>query len=133
MSVSRVRENLMHGLTGGGWKRSVGHGRSESCPGETPGRGAKTYRRATPPRQPPTLLRFGNSTARFEKIRNYARMRLALFISKRHRRSRGFGWSACTYQSPNQLGLITLSGIVVPPRPFRDWRARPNAGGERRR
>jgi RNA-directed DNA polymerase len=78
-------------------------------------------------------FRFGNSTARFEKIRNYARMRLALFISKRHRRSRGFGWSVVTYQSPNQLGLVTLSGIVVDPRPFRDWRARPNAGGERRR
>ena len=34
-------------------------------------------------------FRFGNSAARFEKIRNYARMRMALFISKRHRRSRG--------------------------------------------
>ena len=60
-------------------------------------------------------------------------MRLALFISKRHRRSRAFGWSVVTYQSPNQLGLITLSGIVVDPRPFRDWRGKPNAGGERRR
>jgi len=79
------------------------------------------------------FFRFGNSTARFEKIRNYARMRLALFLSKRHRRSLAFGWSVITYQSPNQLGLITLSGIVVDPRPFRDWRARPNAGGERRR
>jgi RNA-directed DNA polymerase len=78
-------------------------------------------------------FRFGNSAARFCKIRNYARMRLALFISKRHRRRRGFGWSVVTYQSPNQLGLVTLSGIVVDPRPFRDWRARPNAGGERRR
>jgi RNA-directed DNA polymerase len=78
-------------------------------------------------------FRFGNSAARFCKIRNYARMRLAQFISKRHRRSRGFGWSVVTYQSPNQLGLVTLSGIVVDPRPFRDWRARPNAGGERRR
>jgi RNA-directed DNA polymerase len=78
-------------------------------------------------------FRFGNSAARFEKIRSYARMRLALFIAKRHRRSRAFGWSVVTYQSPNQLGLITLSGIVVDPRPFRDWRARPNAGGERRR
>ena len=79
------------------------------------------------------FFRFGNSAARFEKIRNYARMRLALFISKRHRRSRGFGWSVVTYQSPNQLGLVTLSGIVVDPRPFRDWRGKPNAGGERRR
>jgi len=78
-------------------------------------------------------FRFGNSAARFEKIRSYARMRLALFISKRHRRSREFGWSVVTCQSPNQLGLVTLSGIVVDPRPFRDWRARPNAGGERRR
>ena len=60
-------------------------------------------------------------------------MRLALFVSKRHRRSREFGWSVVTYQSPNQLGLVTLSGIVVDPRPFRDWRGKPNAGGERRR
>ena len=79
------------------------------------------------------FFRFGNSAARFEKIRSYARMRLALFLSKRHRRSRAFGWSVVTYQSPDQLGLITLSGIVVDPRPFRDWRGRPNAGGERRR
>ena len=79
------------------------------------------------------FFRFGNSAARFEKIRSYARMRLALFISKRTRRSREFGWSVVAFQSPDQLGLITLSGIVVDPRPFRDWRARPNAGGERRR
>src|SRR6266480_2855245 len=78
-------------------------------------------------------FRFGNSAARFEKIRSYSRMRMALFISKRHRRSRAFGWSVVTYQSPDQLGLITLSGIVVEPRPFRAWRERPNAGGERRR
>jgi len=69
-------------------------------------------------------FRFGNSAARFEKIRSYARMRLALFIAKRHRRSRGFGWSVVAYQSPNQLGLVALSGIVVDPRPFRAWRAR---------
>jgi RNA-directed DNA polymerase len=78
-------------------------------------------------------FRFGNSAARFEKIRSYARMRLALFISKRNRRSREFGWAVVAFLSPDQLGLITLSGIVVDPRPFRDWRARPNAGGERRR
>jgi RNA-directed DNA polymerase len=78
-------------------------------------------------------FRFGNSAARFEKIRSYARMRLALFVAKRTRRSREFGWSVVAFQSPDQLGLVTLSGIVVDPRPFRDWRARPNAGGERRR
>jgi RNA-directed DNA polymerase len=78
-------------------------------------------------------FRFGNSAARFGKIRSYARMRLALFLAKRNRRSREFGWSVVAFQSPDQLGLVTLSGIVVDPRPFRDWRARPNAGGERRR
>jgi len=79
------------------------------------------------------FFRYGNSAARFCKIRSYARMRLALFLAKRNRRSREFGWSVVAFQSPDQLGLVTLSGIVVDPRPFRDWRARPNAGGERRR
>jgi hypothetical protein len=37
-------------------------------------------------------------------------------------RLRGFGWSVVTYQSTNQLGLISLSGIVVDPRPFQAWR-----------
>ena len=111
----------MHGLTGGGWKRSDGHGRSESCPGETPGRGAKTYRRATPPRQPPTLLRYGNSARSFDKIRRYALMRLALFIAKRHKRGRAWGF-AQVYRSPGALGLISLNGIVVAPRPNRAWR-----------
>ncbi|HEV2376522.1 MAG TPA: group II intron maturase-specific domain-containing protein [Streptosporangiaceae bacterium] len=36
-------------------------------------------------------FRSGNSAACFEKIRSYARMRLAMFISRRHRRSRQFG------------------------------------------
>src|SRR5260221_9890522 len=71
------------------------------------------------------------SGKRCEKIRNYARMRRAFSTSKRHRRSRGFGWSVVTYQSPNQLGLVTLSGIVVDPRPFRDWRGEPKARGGR--
>jgi hypothetical protein len=53
----------MHGLTGGGWKRSVGHGhRSEAARGGNPGKsGCGTYRRATPPRQPPTLHRIGEA------------------------------------------------------------------------
>ena len=78
-------------------------------------------------------FRYGNSTRHFARIRDYALMRLALVVAKRHRRSRAFGWSVVAFQSPNQLGLISLSGIVVAPRPFRDWRGKPNAGGERRR
>jgi RNA-directed DNA polymerase len=59
-------------------------------------------------------------------------MRLALFISKRHRRSRAFGrWIVGKSAHPPKL--ISLIGIVVAPRPFRDWRVKPNAGGERRR
>jgi group II intron reverse transcriptase/maturase len=78
-------------------------------------------------------FRYGNAARRFGKIEYYARMRLALFISKRHKRSRGFGWSVLVHQSADQLGLLSLVGTVVAPRPFRDWRGRSNAGGERRR
>jgi RNA-directed DNA polymerase len=78
-------------------------------------------------------FRFGNSADRFGKIRRYAQMRMALFIAKRSRRSRKFGWAVLVCRSPDQLGLITLSGIVVAPYPFRDWRVKPNTAGERRR
>ena len=79
------------------------------------------------------FFRYGNSAARFDKISEYAQMRLERFISKRHRRSLAFGRWVVAFASPNRLGLITLSGIVVAPRPFRDWRGKPNAAGERRR
>jgi group II intron reverse transcriptase/maturase len=78
-------------------------------------------------------FRFGNSTRHFAKVRDYMRMRLALLISKRHRRSRAFGRSVVYFQSPNHLGLLSLDGIIAAPRPFRAWRVTPNAGGERRR
>jgi len=78
-------------------------------------------------------FRFGNSADRFGKISDYAQMRLALFIAKRTRRSRKFGWAVLVGRSPDQLGLIRLSGIVVAPYPFKDWRVKPNAAGERRR
>jgi len=80
-----------------------------------------------------SYFRFGNSADRFGKIIQYARMRLALFVAKRARRSRKFGWAVLACRSPDQLGLITLSGIVVAPYPFKDWRVKPNAAGERRR
>lgn len=78
-------------------------------------------------------FRFGNSARHFDKIRNYAVMRLAGVIAKRHRRPRAFGRYVVAFASPNQLGLIVLHGTVVAPRPFRAWRVTPNAGGERRR
>ena len=77
-------------------------------------------------------FRYGNSAHAFDKISNYALMRLALFVAKRHQRGRAWGF-ARAYQSGNQLGLICLNGIVVAPRPNRAWRARPNTAGEGRR
>jgi RNA-directed DNA polymerase len=58
-------------------------------------------------------FRFGHSAERFSKIRNYVRMRIALLLSKRHRRSRHYGRWALVHQSPNEFGLISLYGIVV--------------------
>jgi group II intron reverse transcriptase/maturase len=78
-------------------------------------------------------FRFGHSTARLGKIRQHGLERLAIFIGKRHQQSRRFGLRVLTALSPNQCGLISLSGIVIAPRAGKPWRDRPNAGGERRR
>jgi hypothetical protein len=78
-------------------------------------------------------FRYGHSTIRFGKLRNYALERMTLFIGKRHKRGRGFGMSVVAYLSPDQCGLISLNGIVVTPRAGKPWREKPNAGGERRR
>jgi RNA-directed DNA polymerase len=77
-------------------------------------------------------FRYGHTARRLSKIRRYARMRLALFISAKHRRSRGFGWRVLTTLSPNEFGLISLYGIVVARRAGEPWRVKPNADGERR-
>lgn len=66
-------------------------------------------------------FRYGNSTARFDVIRDFAVRRVAGVVAKRHGRSRGFGLSV-VFDSPDQLGLVSLVGIVVAPRPFRAWR-----------
>jgi group II intron reverse transcriptase/maturase len=78
-------------------------------------------------------FRYGNSARHFNKIRDYALVRLTLVVAKRHHRARGYGMWMVTQQSPNQLGLIRLDGIVVAPRPNRPWRGTPNADGQRRR
>lgn len=67
-------------------------------------------------------FRYGNSTRQFATIREYALMRLALFVAKRHHRSLSYGWRIVEYRSPNQLGLLRLDGTVVTPRPNRSWR-----------
>lgn len=79
------------------------------------------------------FFKYGNSARHFHKVQEHATERLVLQVAKRHHRSRRYGWSVVHFQSPNRMGLIDLSGIVVAPRPFRAWRGGPNAGGERRR
>jgi RNA-directed DNA polymerase len=78
-------------------------------------------------------FRYGHSARRLSTIRQYARIRLALFISKKHRRSRHFGWHVMLNGTPRELGLVSLYGITVAPRAGKPWRERPNADGERRR
>jgi group II intron reverse transcriptase/maturase len=78
-------------------------------------------------------FRYGHSAARFDLIKNYAIQRLALFVGKRHKRGRRYGLNVVAYRSPDQCGLISLSGTVIPPWANKPWRARPNAAGERRR
>jgi hypothetical protein len=72
-------------------------------------------------------FRYGNSAHAFDQIRRYALMRLAVFIAKRHQRGRAWGF-AQTYCSGDDLGLISLNGIVVAPRPHRE---KSNTAGER--
>jgi len=78
-------------------------------------------------------FRYGHSAHHFDQISNYAVHRLALFVSKRHKRARGYGLLVVAAWSPNRLGLTSLHGTVVSPRANKPWRAKPNAGGERRR
>ncbi len=77
-------------------------------------------------------FRYGNSAHIFGKIQTYTRVRLAIFIGHRHKRSRAWGWRVVVYASPDQFGLINLDGAVIAPRPNRPWRS-PNTAGEGRR
>jgi group II intron reverse transcriptase/maturase len=66
-------------------------------------------------------FRYGNSAVAFDKITFHAYVRLADFIAKRHKRSGRYGWWAI-HQSPDRMGLISLGGTIVAPRPNRPWR-----------
>ena len=66
-------------------------------------------------------FRIGNSARFFDKIRTYAVSRLAIFVAKLHRRRTRYGWFVV--RKTDGLGLVSLSGIVVAPRPNFAWRA----------
>lgn len=72
-------------------------------------------------------FRYGNSTRQLDMMRIYAVDRLARFVAKRHQRSWRYGWKVVAFESPDCLGLISLHGIVVAPRPNRPSRGKPNA------
>jgi group II intron reverse transcriptase/maturase len=69
-------------------------------------------------------FRYGNSAHHFNLIQAHAHSRLAQFVAKHHGRKRAYGWRLVTYVSPNRMGLISLSGTVVAPRPHRAWRGK---------
>ncbi len=66
-------------------------------------------------------FRIGNSARHFDKISKYAVSRVAIFVAKLHRRSVRYGWFVI--RQTNRLGLVSLSGTVVAPRPNYAWRA----------
>jgi RNA-directed DNA polymerase len=68
-------------------------------------------------------FRYGNSADSFDKITFHALVRLAGFIAKRHKRSTRYGWWTIVHQSPDRIGLISLDGTIVAPRPNRPWRS----------
>jgi hypothetical protein len=109
-----------------------GQGHRIWAPRGNPGDERRAYRHQAPPRQLPTRLRYGNSARVLGQIRNYALQRLAIWLSKKGNRRRAWRWGLKQLLlSPNQMGLISLDGTVVAPRPFRDWRGK--QGTERRR
>jgi group II intron reverse transcriptase/maturase len=70
-------------------------------------------------------FRYGNSARVLGQIRNYALQRLAIWLSKQGNRRRAWRWGLKQLLlSPNRMGLISLDGTVVAPRPFRDWRGK---------
>ena len=74
----------MHGLMGGGWKRGATTVDAKDPGGETPGVSAKTYCRATPPRQSSTLLRVGVSSATFSYLRHYLWQTVWNWLRRKH-------------------------------------------------
>ena len=65
-------------------------------------------------------FRCGNSARSFGLLDEYAIERLALFLAKRHKKRRGYGyWRIAS--SPDRMGLIRITGTVVAPRPNQAW------------
>jgi RNA-directed DNA polymerase len=73
-------------------------------------------------------FRYGNSAEHFDRMRTFAVQRLARYVGYRHQGRRfKHGWYQVVHASPDQLGLLSLNGIVVAPRANKPWREKPNA------
>ena len=98
------------------------------------GRTGRTGRGGSQP-LPPRLgrvFRFGNSARVFDKIRKL-RPDAAGAVHRQTAPARPRLGLRAGLPIARQLGLVSLNGIVVAPRPNRAWRVRPNTAGEGRR
>lgn len=77
------------------------------------------------------FFRYGNSAHQFGLITLHARQRLAISLADRRGWSTAHGWVVA--RRSGWMGLMSLTGTVISPRPFRGWRGTPNAGGQGRR
>jgi len=66
-------------------------------------------------------FRYGNSTVQFDQIIRHADTRLALWMANRHQQPRRYDWQRLA-ASHDRLGLVSLNGTIVAPRPNRPWR-----------
>ena len=68
-------------------------------------------------------FRYGNSARQFDKITHHALgPPRAVHGQASQAQQRATGWWIVIYQSPDRLGLISLDGTIVAPRPNRPWR-----------
>ena len=71
-------------------------------------------------------FRYGNSAAHFDRMRTFAVQRLARYVGYRYQGRRfKHGWYQVVHASPDQLGLLSLDGIIGAPRANKPWREKP--------
>jgi hypothetical protein len=68
-------------------------------------------------------FRYGVSADAISRIRAFAADRLARLLARKHGRRPGWGRAVLFFNRRDQLGLLDLRGVVVPPRPHVPWRA----------
>lgn len=100
----------MHGLKGGSWKRSVGHGHRSWAPGGNRGDERRAYRHHTSPRQLPTRLRRANVRRLFNRLNMWIVRRI---WGWRFKRWRNAGWrSLPETRLYGEYGLVNLLQLI---------------------